>query len=120
MPGIKFSIGIAAVAVVIAVLIVSLFETFSGVPYALISFVGFMLGIWAWGAAASTIIYPRPSDGVGKRIFIIVVSLAFASFARAMIGWGGLNDVSAGAVGIQTSFLSACLGIASVFFSPEK
>ncbi|MEB3350479.1 MAG: hypothetical protein VKO00_10720 [Cyanobacteriota bacterium] len=91
MPGIKFSIGIAAVAAIIAVLIVSLFETFSGIPYALLFFVGFMLGIWAWGLAANTVIYPRPSEGVGKRIFIIVVSLAFASFARAVVGWGGLQ-----------------------------
>jgi hypothetical protein len=120
MSDIKFSIGISAVTVIIAVLMVSLFETFSGVPYALLSFVGFMLGIWAWGLAASTIIHPRTSEGVGKRIFIIVVSLALALFARGMVGWGGLHDISAGEISIQTSFLSACLGIASVFFSPAK
>lgn len=98
--------------VFVYVLIACIMLTFQGFPWALGSFLGFVLEIGGWAGATSAIFHPMGAK-LGNRLITIILGFATASLGLAMTRWSGLDSIGLFSLTIPISRLGAIIGFLS-------
>jgi hypothetical protein len=93
--------------------------TFKGFPWALGSFLGFLLEIGGWSGAMSAMFHPMGAR-IGRRLGTIVLGFAIASLGLAMTKWSGLYSIGLFSLEIPVGRLGAIIGLLSGLLNIDK
>lgn len=93
--------------------------TFKGFPWALGSFLGFLLEIGGWSGAVSAMFHPMGAR-IGRRLGTIVLGFAIASLGLAMTRWSGLYSIGLFSLEIPVGRLGAIIGLLSGLSNIDK
>jgi hypothetical protein len=93
--------------------------TFKGFPWALGSFLGFLLEMGGWSGAVSAMFHPMGAR-IGRRLGTIVLGFAIASLGLAMTKWSGLYSIGLFSLEIPVGRLGAIIGLLSGLLNIDK
>ena len=99
-------------------LFLCLILSFQGLPFALVSWIGFFILMTEYAVAFTTVFHSNddsPSSGAGK-FLLVCKAFAVVSLGGAVIRWGGLASISIGELPFNLQCIGAVLAAASGIF----